>query len=119
LAAACLRSLSSTILYLSKMLLVLCPEIIMATLSGMPALTMFLTLEDELDHRKSRLTQTRFKASGLKEQPTLTEFDWAFNPKLPKAEIYELVTGKFIGEAHDALLIGSPGTGNYVKHSLM
>jgi DNA replication protein DnaC len=68
-------------------------------------------LQDELDHRKSRLTQTRFKASGLKEQPTLTEFDWAFNPKLPKAEIYELVTGKFIGEAHDALLIGSPGTG--------
>jgi DNA replication protein DnaC len=41
----------------------------------------------------------------------ITEVDWAFNPKLPKAEIYELVTGKFIGEAHDALLIGSPGTG--------
>jgi DNA replication protein DnaC len=68
-------------------------------------------VQDELDNRKSRLTETRFKASGLKEQPTLTEFDWGFNPKLPKKEIYELVSGKFIRHGHDALLIGSPGTG--------
>ena len=54
-------------------------------------------VQDELDYRKSRLIETRFKASGLKEQPTLTEFDWGFNPKLPKKEIYELVSGKFIG----------------------
>ncbi|EFK06325.1 conserved hypothetical protein, partial [delta proteobacterium NaphS2] len=68
-------------------------------------------IQDELDYRKSRLTQTRLKASGLTEQPTLTEFDWGFNPKLPKMDIYELVSGKFIREGHDALLIGSPGTG--------
>jgi DNA replication protein DnaC len=64
-------------------------------------------VQDELDNRKSRLIETRFKASGLKEQPTLTEFDWGFNPKLPKKEIYELVAGKFIRDGHDALLIGS------------
>ena len=68
-------------------------------------------VQDELDNRKSRHIETRLKASGLKEQPTLTEFDWGFNPKLPKNEIYELVTGKFIRDGHDALLIGSPGTG--------
>jgi DNA replication protein DnaC len=68
-------------------------------------------VQDELDCRNSRFIETRFKASGLKEQPTLTEFDWGFNPKLPKKEIYELVSGKFIGDGHDALLIGSPGTG--------
>jgi DNA replication protein DnaC len=68
-------------------------------------------VQDELDYRNSRLINTRFKASGLKERPTLTEFDWGFNPKLPKKEIYELVSGKFIRDGHDALLIGSPGTG--------
>ena len=68
-------------------------------------------LADELDSRNSRLINTRFKASGLKERPTLTEFDWGFNPKLPKKEIYELVSGKFITDGQDALLIGSPGTG--------
>jgi len=68
-------------------------------------------VQDELDYRSSRLIETRFKASGLKERPTLTEFDWGFNPKLPKKEIYELVSGKFIRSGDDALLVGSPGTG--------
>ena len=68
-------------------------------------------VQDELDCRNSRLMETRFKASGLKERPTLTEFDWGFNPKLPKKEIYELVSAKFIRDGDDALLIGSPGTG--------
>ena len=68
-------------------------------------------VQDELDCRNSRLIETRFKASGLKERPTLTEFDWSFNPKLPKKEIYELVSTKFIRDGDEALLIGSPGTG--------
>lgn len=68
-------------------------------------------VQDELDCRNSRLIETRFNASGLKERPTLTEFDWGFNPKLPKKEIYEVVSGKFIRDGDDVLLIGSPGTG--------
>jgi DNA replication protein DnaC len=68
-------------------------------------------VQDEMDWRKSRLAETRFKISGLQERRTLTEFDWGFNPKLPKKEIYELVSGKFIRDGADALLIGSPGTG--------
>jgi DNA replication protein DnaC len=68
-------------------------------------------VQDEVDSRNSRLLEIRFKASGLPERPTLTEFDWGFNPKLPKKEIYELVSCKFIRDGDDALLVGSPGTG--------
>ncbi len=68
-------------------------------------------VQDELDHRSSNLKQRRFKASGLDELQTLTDFDWGFNPKLPKKEIYELVTAKFIKNGEHALLIGAPGTG--------
>jgi len=68
-------------------------------------------IQDEIDYRRSRLIERRFKASGLNERKTLTEFDWSFNPKLPKKEIFELVTIKFIQNGEDALLIGSPGTG--------
>jgi DNA replication protein DnaC len=68
-------------------------------------------VQDEMDSRNSRLLEIRFKGSGLPERPTLTEFDWGFNPKLPKKEIYELVSGKFIRDGDDALLVGSPGTG--------
>lgn len=68
-------------------------------------------VQDELDHRSSNLKQRRFKASGLDELQTLTDFDWGFNPKLPKKEIYELVTAKFIRNGEHALFIGAPGTG--------
>ena len=68
-------------------------------------------LQDEEDYRSSGLRQRRFKASGLNELKTLSEFDWGFNPKLPKKEIYELVTAKFIRDGEHALLIGAPGTG--------
>jgi DNA replication protein DnaC len=68
-------------------------------------------VQDELDCRRSRMIDRQFKGSGLDERKTLTDFDWNFNPKLPKADIYELVTVKFIRTGDDALLIGSPGTG--------
>lgn len=70
-----------------------------------------LLLQDELDLRKSRLIETRFKASGLDEKKTLTEFDWGFNLKIPKKNCFELMTLKFIQSGDDALLLGSPGTG--------
>ncbi len=41
-------------------------------------------LQDELDRRRSRLTERRFKHSRLDERPTLADFDWRFNPKLPR-----------------------------------
>ncbi len=68
-------------------------------------------LQDELDHRSSRLMERRHQASGLPERKLLSDFDWDFNPRLPKSEIFELTTVKFIQKGEDALLIGAPGTG--------
>ena len=68
-------------------------------------------LQDELDRRRSRLTERRFKRSGLDERPSLADFDWRFNPKLPRNACFELHTLKFIGESTNALIIGKPGTG--------
>lgn len=70
-----------------------------------------LLLQDEMDRRKSRMIETRLKSSGLTEKKTLTEFDWGFNPKVPKKPCFELLTCKFIQSGEDALLLGSPGTG--------
>ena len=68
-------------------------------------------LQDELDRRRSRLSERRFKRSGLDERPSLADFDWRFNPKLPRSACFELHTLKFIGEGANALIIGKPGTG--------
>ena len=73
--------------------------------------TLGAMLQDELDRRHSRLTERRFKQSRLDERPTLADFDWRFNPKLPRAACFELHTLKFIGEGANALIIGKPGTG--------
>lgn len=71
-----------------------------------------MLLQDELDRRKSKMIETRLKSSGLlSETKTLTEFDWGFNPKVPKNECFELMTLKFIQNGEDAILLGSPGTG--------
>ena len=68
-------------------------------------------LPDELDRRRSRLTERRFKRSGLDEKVSLADFDWRFNPKLPRSACFELLTLKFIGEGANALIVGKPGTG--------
>lgn len=70
-----------------------------------------LLLQDEMDRRKSRLIERRFQQSGLKEETTLADFDWGFNPKISKKACFELVTCKFVQNGEDAILIGSPGTG--------
>jgi DNA replication protein DnaC len=41
----------------------------------------------------------------------LTDFDWHFNPKVPRQACFELHTLKFISEGINGLLIGKPGTG--------
>lgn len=76
-------------------------------------------VQDELDRRRSRLIDRRFKLSGLTERKDLKDFDWQYNPKNPRREILELANLKFINEREDALFIGSPGVGkSHIAKSL-
>jgi DNA replication protein DnaC len=68
-------------------------------------------VQDELDRRRSRLLQRRFAHSGLPERKDLKDFDWAYNPRVPKREVLELATLKFIEAREGALLLGPPGVG--------
>lgn len=73
--------------------------------------TLAAMLQDELDRRRSRLMDRRYKRSGLDEKLTLADFDWRFNPKLPRAACFDLHTLKFIAQGTNALIVGKPGTG--------
>lgn len=68
-------------------------------------------LQDELDRRRTSQTERCYKRSGLDERPTLVDFDWQFNPKLPRSACFELHTLKFVAEGANALIVGKPGTG--------
>ena len=68
-------------------------------------------VQDELDRRRSRLLDRRYTLSGLPERKDLKSFDWSYNPRLPKRDVLELATLKFIDAREDVLFIGPPGTG--------
>ena len=70
-----------------------------------------LLVEDELARRADRLFARRVKQAGIVEIKELSDFDFTFNPKIPKAKLLELATGRFIATHGNLLLIGPPGTG--------
>lgn len=70
-----------------------------------------LLVADELAIRGERLLARRTKAAAFRDLKTLDDFDWRFNPTIPRKTIYDLATGQFIRERRDLLLIGPPGVG--------
>jgi DNA replication protein DnaC len=70
-----------------------------------------LIVQDELFVRQERQIERRVKAAQFREQKSLDEFDFAFNPSIKRAQIFDLATCRFIREAKDVLLVGPPGTG--------
>src|SRR5581483_12020767 len=48
--------------------------------------------QDELNIRQQRRIERRCKAAGFEDRKTLEDFDWEYNPKIPKKEIYQLAS---------------------------
>jgi DNA replication protein DnaC len=70
-----------------------------------------LILQDELLVRQERQIDRRVKGALFRETKALDQFDWSFNPSIPKKQIFDLATCRFIRETRDVLLLGPPGTG--------
>jgi DNA replication protein DnaC len=67
---------------------------------------------DELQRRQDRLLERRRKQARFRDPArSLDTFDFTFNKKMNRALVYELATGRFIGQREDALFLGPPGTG--------
>ncbi len=70
-----------------------------------------LILQDELLVRQQRQIDRRVQAALFRELKPLDDFDFAFNPSIKRAVVFDLATCRFIREAKDVLLVGPPGTG--------
>ena len=70
-----------------------------------------LLVQDELARRSDRLFVRRLKQAAIEQVKEFKDFDWTFNPKLPRALLCELATARFVADHHDLLLIGPPGVG--------
>ena len=67
---------------------------------------------DELTKRSDRLLERRRKQASFRDpQRSLDNFDYSFNPKMNRALVFELATGKFVERREDALFLGPGGTG--------
>lgn len=70
-----------------------------------------LILQDELNVRQQRQLARRTQAADFHGLKPLEEFDWSFNPSIPRKDLYELATCNFIRQAKDVLFLGPPGVG--------
>jgi DNA replication protein DnaC len=70
-----------------------------------------LILQDELTVRADRDFNRRLKAAMFRDNKTLEDFDWSFNPSIKRKQVYDLATGRFVREARSVLWLGPPGTG--------
>jgi DNA replication protein DnaC len=72
---------------------------------------LLLLLEDELLRRESESIDRYIHRARFDEVCDLRDFDFAYNPEIPKARIWELASGRFVEERASILLCGPTGVG--------
>jgi DNA replication protein DnaC len=70
-----------------------------------------LMLEDEIQRRANKALARRIQRARFDEDRTLSDFDFAFNPKIPASQIRDLATCGFIERRESVLLVGPVGVG--------
>jgi DNA replication protein DnaC len=68
-------------------------------------------LEDEAGRRERDALTKRIRAAHFEDVCDLRDFDWLYNPQLPKARLWELARGPYLTERASVLLCGPTGVG--------
>jgi DNA replication protein DnaC len=78
-----------------------------------------LLLDDELARREADGLDRRIRKARFDEVCDLRDFDFSYNPEIPKARIWELASGRFIEEHAAVVLCGPTGVGqSFVAQAL-
>jgi DNA replication protein DnaC len=78
-----------------------------------------LLIDDELARRDGDAIHRRIRAARFEDVCDLRDFDFSYNPEIPKARIWELASGRFIEEHAAVLLCGPTGVGkSFVAQAL-
>jgi DNA replication protein DnaC len=72
---------------------------------------LFRLCSDEVERRDSKQLDLRMRRAAFDGAKRLEDFEWAFNPRVPKAKIIDLATCHFVDRKENALLIGPTGVG--------
>jgi DNA replication protein DnaC len=66
---------------------------------------------DEVQRREAKQLDLRLRRANFESTKRLEDFEWAFNPKIPKAKLVDLATCNFVEKQENVLLIGPTGVG--------
>lgn len=68
-------------------------------------------LSDEVERRDSKQLDQRLRRASFEHQKTLEDFDFTFNPQVPRAKVLELATCAFVARRENLCLVGQTGVG--------
>jgi len=72
---------------------------------------LYRLLHDEVERREAKQLSMRLKRASFEHQKTLEDFDFVFNPNVPKAKVLDLATCAFVDRRENVLLVGQTGVG--------
>ena len=72
---------------------------------------LYRLLSDEVERRDSKQLELRLRRASFEGVRAIEDFDFHFNPKIPKAKIIDLATCAFVERRENVLLVGSTGVG--------
>jgi len=70
-----------------------------------------LLIQDELARREQKKFNLRINRASFRGTKTLERFDFALVPKLNRALVHDLATGRYLSERAPILIVGPCGTG--------
>jgi DNA replication protein DnaC len=68
-------------------------------------------LTDEVERRDAKQVEQRLRRAAFQQNKTLENFDFLFNPEVPKSKIIDLATCNFVSRGENVLLLGQTGVG--------
>lgn len=72
---------------------------------------LFRLCNDEVERRDSKQLEMRLRRASFETTKRLDDFEWSFNPKIPKTKVVDLATCGFVEKQENVLLIGPAGVG--------
>lgn len=72
---------------------------------------LYRLLSDEAARRDQRQLELRLRRAHFEQEKVLEDFDFCFNPTLPRSKILDLACCRFVSELINVLLVGQAGVG--------
>ncbi len=72
---------------------------------------LYRLLHDEVERRETKQLSMRLRRASFDSNKSLEDFDFHFNPGVPKAKVIDLATCQFVERHSNVLLVGPTGVG--------